>query len=181
MRNFIKTNDLKARHICGVPYTALPIATMVSVLSDIPMLVRRKEAKSYGTKKVIEGHYKPGDTCIIVEDVITSGSSVLDTYIDLKDAGIVVRDVIVIVDREQGGARNLADHSVKVHSLFTLSSLMQTLCEAEKVPRDTVNLVANYIAQVQIDIKGNIVGDHRDKPGNIFCSFSQEFNFYSKY
>lgn len=67
--------------LCGVPYTALPIATCVSVNTNLPMLIRRKEPKTYGTKKLIDGEYSCGDNVIVIEDVITSGSSILDTVV----------------------------------------------------------------------------------------------------
>ncbi|XP_068152411.1 uridine 5'-monophosphate synthase [Drosophila tropicalis] len=154
----IKEQQLSAKHVCGVPYTALPLATLVSVNQSTPMLVRRKEAKAYGTKKLIEGIYNAGDTCLIVEDVVTSGSSILDTVKDLQSEGIVVTDAVVVVDREQGGAANIAKHGVKMHSLFTLSFLLNTLHEAGHIEKATVDAVAKYISAVQINSDGSFVG-----------------------
>ncbi|XP_017103444.2 uridine 5'-monophosphate synthase [Drosophila bipectinata] len=154
----IKDKQLTARHVCGVPYTALPLATIVSVQQGTPMLVRRKEAKAYGTKKLVEGIFNAGDTCLIVEDVVTSGSSILDTVRDLQSEGIVVTDAVVVVDREQGGVANIAKHGVKMHSLFTLSFLLNTLHEAGRIEKSTVEAVAKYIAAVQINSDGSFVG-----------------------
>lgn len=85
--DFIKTKNIQFDNLCGVPYTALPIATLVSVKDSKPMLIRRKEAKSYGTKKLIEGKFSDGDVSLIIEDVVTSGSSVFETVSDLKKEG----------------------------------------------------------------------------------------------
>ncbi|KAH8420701.1 hypothetical protein KR222_001923 [Zaprionus bogoriensis] len=160
----IKQLQLDSKHVCGVPYTALPLATIVSVQQHTPMLVRRKEAKAYGTKKLIEGIYQAGDTCLIVEDVVTSGSSILDTVRDLQSEGIVVTDAVVVVDREQGGVANIAKHGVRMHSLFTLSFLLNTLHEAGRIERSTVDAVAKYIAAVQINSDGSFIGGDKRNP-----------------
>lgn len=134
-------------HICGVPYTALPIATIISVETNIPMLMKRKEAKSYGTKKLIEGKFEPGDKCVIIEDVIVIGASVLETVTDLRNSGLKVTDVFVIVDREQGGRKNLENNNIQVKSLFTITQLMKYLLKAGKVTQKTVEEVADYIRE----------------------------------
>lgn len=87
--------------ICGVPYTALPIATVCSINYNIPMLIVRKEKKDYGTKNQVEGIFnKDGTTnCLIIEDVVTTGESVLTVAETLRNVGIQVKHVVVFLDR----------------------------------------------------------------------------------
>ncbi|GFR13699.1 uridine 5'-monophosphate synthase [Trichonephila clavata] len=99
--------NLKADTVCGVPYTALPIASYLCSHHEIPMLIKRKERKDYGTKKMVEGIINPGETCLVIEDVVVSGASIIDTVADLREEGLVVTDCITILDRLQGGEENL--------------------------------------------------------------------------
>lgn len=158
LTEYIQTkNMIECDHLCGVPYTALPVATLISVKAMKPMLIRRKEAKAYGTKKLIEGQYNAGDSCLIIEDVVTSGLSILETVNDLRSEGIRTTDAIVLVNREQGGEANLTGHNVKMHSLYTLSYLLNVLQEAGKIEASTVASVAKYIAGCQIKSDGSFV------------------------
>ncbi|KAG5329146.1 UMPS synthase, partial [Acromyrmex charruanus] len=142
-------NPAKVSRICGVPYTALPLATLISVEEKIPMLMKRKEAKSYGTKKLIEGIFLPGENCVIIEDVITSGSSILETVDVLKKENLSVTEAYVLIDREQGGKKNLENHEIKVKSLFVITQLMKYLLEAGKITPEIVKDVDNYLAANQ--------------------------------
>ncbi|GBP75187.1 Uridine 5'-monophosphate synthase [Eumeta japonica] len=148
--------DSKCDHLCGVPYTALPIATLLSVKSKIPMLMRRKETKSYGTKKTIEGHYKAGQSCLIIEDVVTSGSSVLETVKDLKAEGLVIEDVIVILDREQGGSQNIDSNGMKLKSLYTMTQLINILLRKGEITKEMADDVRHYLSTT----KAPVIKDH---------------------
>lgn len=85
--SYVNKKSIKYDHICGVPYTALPIATLVADREAKPLLIRRKETKTYGTKNTIDGKFKAGEVCLILEDIVTSGSSILETVKDLKNEG----------------------------------------------------------------------------------------------
>ena len=116
---------LKPSLLCGVPYTALPMATAISLEQNIPMLMCRKEIKDYGTKKPIEGEFTFGQDCLIIEDVVTTGGSVLQTAELLKSQGLQVKDIVVLVDRQQGGKEALMAAGYFLHSIFSLSELIQ--------------------------------------------------------
>lgn len=156
---YAKQLGLEYDQLCGVPYTALPIATLLSVETDKPMLIRRKEPKGYGTKKQIEGHFQPNEVCLIIEDVVTSGTSILETVNDLKDEGIRVNDVLVVMDREQGGMQNISANDVRPHSLYTLSGLMQTLQAENKITGEVVESVQQFIKSCQLGKDGTFPKD----------------------
>lgn len=132
--------------ICGVPYTALPVATCISLEHNLPMIMRRKEKKDYGTKQMIEGVYQAGQTCLIIEDVITTGGSIMETAEDIKTAGLTIHDVAIFIDREQGGKEALEKH-FRVHSVFTLTQLLADLVKTGILPRTEMDIVQHILAE----------------------------------
>ncbi|MFZ0219952.1 MAG: orotate phosphoribosyltransferase [Candidatus Aquirickettsiella sp.] len=120
-----KVKHLKPNLLCGVPYTALPLATSISLDQNLPMLMCRKEVKEYGTKKQIEGVFKRGQDCLIIEDVVTTGGSVLQVARLLKSQGLQVKDCVVLVDRQQGGKEALRAAGCQLHSVFTLDEIIK--------------------------------------------------------
>lgn len=137
--------------ICGVPYTALPIATVISMKQSKPMVMRRKEKKDYGTKKLIEGVFNDGDTCLIIEDVVTSGSSILETVKDLTDSGMKCTNAIVLLNREQGGESILSQNGIKMNALLSLTELIDILVDNKHISVEIKQLVHNYIKEAQVN------------------------------
>ncbi|HSC34781.1 MAG TPA: orotate phosphoribosyltransferase [Thermodesulfobacteriota bacterium] len=84
----------------------------------------RKQEKGHGTGKLMEGNLKPGDNTAVVEDVVTSGGSVLTAIDAVRNAGAVVRKVLVIVDREEGARQKLGELGIDFYSIFTISELL---------------------------------------------------------
>lgn len=124
-----KVSDLNVQTLCGVPYGALALSTSMSFRHDLPLIMARKEVKEHGTRQLIEGVFQKGDEVLIIEDVMTSGSSIVTTKKTLEDAGLEVKHAVVFLDREQGGDETLSSLGVEVRSVITLKEL---LCLAEK-------------------------------------------------
>ncbi len=150
MYELVVKNGAKFDNMCGVPYTAMPIATVMSMLKNVPMLMRRKEVKKYGTKKIIEGIFKEGEKCLVVEDLITSGLSVMETLVPLNDVGLKTTDVVVLVDREQGGYDNLKDRGITAHAVLKISSCLKTLLAHRKIDNALVDKVRFFLQDNQV-------------------------------
>ncbi|KAF2368898.1 Orotate phosphoribosyltransferase [Trinorchestia longiramus] len=139
--------DTTYDHVCGVAYTGIPFATVISQLQDMPMLLRRKESKNYGTKQLVEGIYTPGQSCLIIEDVLVSGSSVYETVETLQQLGLRATDAIVFLDRQQGGQSNLLQLGVTIKPVLTLTHMLDVLERHDLIKTELVEEVLHFISQ----------------------------------
>ena len=146
-----KMNAMGVEVLCGVPYAAVPLATLISSLSDIPLIMPRKEVKSHGTKKAIEGEFKPQDRCIVIEDVVVSGASIFETIKILEDHTLHVNDIVVLIDREQGGVENIESKGYKVHALFTISEILHVLLADGLITDQQCATIKNFCANNRTD------------------------------
>ncbi len=109
--------------LAGLEMGGIPVATMLSQLTGLPSMFVRKEAKAYGTCKLAEGGEIKGRKLLIVEDVVTSGGQILLSAKELRALGAEIETVVCIIDREAGGAENLAAEGLTLRPLFTRSQL----------------------------------------------------------
>lgn len=135
----------KYTHLCAVPDTAAwTIAAVMSQQTNLFMLMRRKPDEIFGMQGKINGIFNTGDKPIILDDVLTNGSSLLETVADLKKEGLDATTALVIVDREQGAVENLKRNGIKVKSLFKVTELANILYEAGKLDQTSCNFVLEY-------------------------------------
>jgi len=144
-----KARQIRCDRVAGIPYAGLPLGVAASIAGGIPMIYPRKEAKDYGTKKLIEGAFSEGEKVLVIDDIITDGASKIEAIAPLKDAGLVVTDVLIILDREQGGDKILAKAGYTLHSLGKLSEVLDSLVESGKVDAGMRANVAEFIAANQ--------------------------------
>ena len=121
-----------ADRLAGPALGAVALAASASLASGLPFIIVRGEAKSYGTGNRIEGAFAAGELVCLVEDVVTSGGALADSVEALREAGLVVRNAVCVLDREEGGSDALARLGVRLRPLFRASELL----ESGKLPQN---------------------------------------------
>ena len=151
-----KAKEIGCDRICAIPYAGLPLGVATSIEGNIPLVYSRKEAKTYGTGKLIEGKFEPTDRVIVIDDIVTDGASKIETIGPLKESGLNVTDILVIIDREQGGTKLLADAGYRLHSVGTLSQILEYLKSEGKIEEELYIKVKDFIKENQFkEIKIN--------------------------
>jgi len=114
-----------AIRLAGPALGAVALAASASMASGLPFIIVRGETKEYGTANRIEGPFDPGELVCLVEDVVTSGGALAEAVLALREAGLVVRNALCVVDREEGGADALARLGVRLHPLYRAGELLE--------------------------------------------------------
>ena len=138
-------SNLKFSRIAGLPYAAIPIATAISLAGNYPMIYPRKEAKAYGTKAAIEGEYHAGETALVIDDLATTGGSKFEAIEKLTAVGLVVKDVVVLVDRQSGAKESLEQSGYTMHAVLTISQLLDHWEKAGKVEKDKIEATRKFL------------------------------------
>src|SRR6266496_1335439 len=138
-------SNLQFSRIAGLPYAAIPIATAISLAGNYPMIYPRKEIKTYGTKAEIEGEYHAGETIVVIDDLATTGGSKFEAIEKLTGVGLVVKDVVVLVDRQSGAKESLAQAGYSMYAVLTISQLLDYWEKTGKVEKDKIEETRKFL------------------------------------
>lgn len=141
--------DLPFDRIAAIPYAALPIGVAMALELERPMIYPRREVKQHGTRRRIEGTHRAGEKALLVDDLITRGGSKLEAIEILEAADLVVQDVLVLIDREQGGADDLARQGYRLHAVLKLSRLLDSLRASERITDEQHGDVLAYLEETK--------------------------------
>lgn len=132
--------------IAAIPLGGLPIGTALCLEMDRPLIYPRPQAKEHGARRTVEGIYQAGERALVVDDLISTGGAKLDAIRQLEGEGLQVRDVLVLIDRQQGGREELAAAGYTLHSLFTLQEMVGVLETAGHISAQQAATVRDYLA-----------------------------------
>ncbi|HET90185.1 MAG TPA: orotate phosphoribosyltransferase [Chloroflexi bacterium] len=132
--------------IAAIPYAGLPIGVTLALELDRPLIYPRQQVKEHGARRAIEGTFQTGETVLLVDDLITRGDSKIEAIAPLEAAGLVVRDVLVLIDREQGGAEDLARLGCRLHALIRLREGLDALWHSGRITQTQHAQVIRYLS-----------------------------------
>ena len=137
--------NLQFSRIAGLPYAAIPIATAISLAGNYPMIYPRKEVKTYGTKAEIEGEYHAGETVVVIDDLATTGGSKFEAIEKLTGVGLVVKDVVVLVDRQSGAKESLEQAGYSMQAVLTITQLLDYWEKTGRVEKDKIEETRKFL------------------------------------
>ncbi len=132
--------------LVSVPTGGLVIASSLAIETVKPLIYVRSKPKDYGTSKLIEGSISKDMKVLMIDDVATSGGSVVNAIKDLKQEGVTITDAYVIVNRMEGASQALELEGVKMHQLTDIMEITKSLYEENLIPKDVLEKIESHIS-----------------------------------
>lgn len=129
----MKDHAIEADYIACVELGAVPIGTIISDRTQIPLIIVRKEEKDHGIGNRLIGDFETCKKVLLLEDVTASGGSVLSAAKALKDEGLIVNIIIAIVDREEGADVAISNAGMVLIPLITTGKLLEGLLDISHI------------------------------------------------
>jgi orotate phosphoribosyltransferase len=136
--------ELDVRCVIGVATGGLVWSSVIAYQKGFPHLYVRSEEKQHGTSNLIEGEVKLGQKAVVVDDVATTGSSIVRAVEICRSKGVIIQHALVLVDREQGAALKLRQIGVTLHKCLTLTQILSDLAQSNTVDQEQVRGVLNW-------------------------------------
>ena len=130
-----------------VPTGGLVITSALAIETVKPLIYVRNKPKEYGTAKSIEGKISHGMKVVVIDDVLTTGTSVLNGIKQLRDAELSVSDLYVIINRLEGADKTLSDVGIQTHQLTDILEITNALFEEKLVSEETFDKIKNQVSQ----------------------------------
>ncbi len=131
--------------IVSVPTGGLVIASALAIETVKPLIYVRSKPKDYGTSKSVEGEIHDGMKVVMIDDVATTGGSVVNAIKSLKEVNISVKDAYVIVNRMEGADEALLGLGVKIHSILNILQITEALFEQNLIDASILEKVKKQI------------------------------------
>lgn len=138
---------LEFDRVAAIPMAGLPIGVAFSLAADVPLIYPRPQVKDYGTSRFIEGAYEPGERVLLVDDVISRADSKLEAIELLQAVQLQVRDLMVTIDRQMGGAQVLEARGYRLHALLTLQEILDTLADIGRLSKDQHAFITAWLEE----------------------------------
>ena len=133
--------------IVSVPTGGLVIASALAIETVKPLIYVRSKPKDYGTSKSVEGKIHDGMKVVMIDDVATTGGSVVNAIKSLTEVNVTVKDAYVIVDRMEGADEALAEYGVKMHAMLNILKITEILYEQKMIDVNILDKVKKQISK----------------------------------
>ena len=131
--------------IAGVPLAGIPFASQIAYNLKKPFLYVRKGIRHHGRQRRVEGILVSGDRVLLVDDLVTTGLNLKNAAEAIRAEGGVVKEAVALLDREEGGKKELAENGIKVHTLLRISEVANTLYDIGAIDEESLKTILKQI------------------------------------